>query len=184
MAHPLNQLLRNGCPGELCAPPTTQELYSFDPLQRALNSAVILQLQKENQSFSKDTDDGAYHIRAALYTELVDGFRPPIGFHRLSILPTKRNFSASALECLAMGSTVQSFRPCLECKPFAVYTEHSALRAMFNLAEARIRLARCRLRFSDSSLKYASARARITLSYILSVLFQHTAIPILPSFVS
>ena len=91
-----------------------------------------------------------------MFQEDEEGVRHPVGFWSRSLLPPERNYSASERECLAVIWVVQILRPYIENTTFTVFTDHAALRWMFNLSDASNRLARWRLRLLefDFEIKY------------------------------
>ena len=154
-------------------------------LRKALISAPILQLPDPNRPFSVDTDACNHQVGAALFQENDEGVRHPIGFWSRSLLPAEKNYSASERECLAVIWAVQILRPYLEGRHFTVYTDHSALRWMFHLADASNRLARWRLRLLefDFDVKYRKGSEN-TVADAISRLptFGHTPIDLILTF--
>lgn len=155
VAAPLNKLLCKGQSPQL-PEATVEQRDSFETLKKALINPPILRLPQPDREYSVDTDACADQIGCALMQTSEDGTRYPVGFWSRSLLPAERNYSASERECLAVIWAVQILRPYLERKHFTLYTDHSALKWMFDLVDVSGRLARWRLRLLefDFTIKY------------------------------
>ena len=155
VAAPLNSLLRKGEAFRLPSP-NEEQTEAFETLRSSLISPPILRLPQEGQEFSVDTDACDKQIGCALMQVQEDGKRYPIGFWSRSLTAPERNYSASERECLAVVWAVQLLRPYLEHKHFVLFTDHQALRWIFDLSDLHGRLGRWRLRLLqyDFTVKY------------------------------
>lgn len=147
-AAPLNKLLTKEYHADLGLF-SDEERNAFQLLKTALVSPPILRLPRDGLPYSVDTDACKYQVGCALLQTYPDGKRYPIGFWSRSLTSAERNYSVGERECLAVIWAVQLLRPYLERTHFQLYTDHQALRWMFNMADGSSRLARWRLRLLE-----------------------------------
>ena len=160
IAEPLNALLRAGQPANIANwGPEHEE--SFRTLIDTICSPPILQLPRANVGFSVDTDSSDYQVGCALFQETGEDGRKPIGFWSRTLQGTERSYSASEKECLAVVWALQTLRPYLAFERFTVYTDHNALRWLFNIAEPSGRLMRWRLRLAEFDFEIQHKKGRL-----------------------
>lgn len=148
VAAPLNALLCKGNPPQLPTSTAEQEK-AFNLLKDALVYPPILRLPRPDREYSVDTDACKDQIGCALMQTSEDGKRHPVGFWSRSLHPPEKNYSASERECLAVIWAAQILRPYLERKHLTLFTDHNALKWMFDLVDVSGRLARYRLRLLE-----------------------------------
>eukprot|EP00171_Calliarthron_tuberculosum_P023550 IDg23550t1 len=156
-AAPLNKLLEKGQSAEL-SPPSAEQNEAFELLKLALVSPPVLQLPRRDLEYSVDTDACNTQIGCSLMQTHEDGKRYPIGFWSRSLNPAERNYDATERECLAVIWSVRLLRPYLEHKKFTLFTDHQALRWIFDLTGKDLtpKFVRWRLRLlaHDFTVKY------------------------------
>ena len=143
VAAPLNQLLTKGV-GFHLPPPTEETLEAFERLKSALVTPPVLQLPDPAKEYSLDTDASAHQVGCALFQHA-----DPIGFWSRSLTDAEKNYSAAEREALAIIFAVQTLHPYVWGRRFTVYTDHQALRWVFNLDDPTGRLSRWALRLQD-----------------------------------
>lgn len=148
VAAPLNKYLMKGQSADLPAP-KEEDLDAFESLKEALTSPPVLELPDLEKEYSIDADASAYQVGCALFQQGEDGIRHPIGFWSRSLNPAEKNYSAGEREALAIIFAVQTLHPYLWGRHFKVYTDHQALRWVFNLDDPTGRLSRWALRLQD-----------------------------------
>lgn len=148
IAEPLNALLRAGQPAKINAWGQKQEI-AFRKLIDVVCSPPVLRLPRRDVPYSVDTDASDYQIGCALFQMDEEGNRHPIGFWSRTLQGAERNYATAERECLAVVWALQTLRPYLSFERFAVHTDHSALRWLFNIAEPSGKLMRWRLRLAE-----------------------------------
>jgi len=148
VAGPLNKYLMKG-QGSILPEPTEEDSRAFELLKESLTSPPVLQLPDPEKDYSIDADASSYQVGCALFQQGKDGVRHPIGFWSRSLNPAEKNYSAGEREALAIIFAVQTLHPYLWGRHFVVYTDHQALRWVFNLDDPTGRLSRWALRLQD-----------------------------------
>ena len=148
IATPLNQKLEKDQPtkfGHL----TDEEREAFEELKRRLTSPPILALPKQKGYYKLDTDACDHQVGCTLLQDQEDAGYVPIGYWSRALTKQERDYTTTEKECLAIVWAILLLRPYLEGQRFTVRTDHDSLRWVLNLADAKGRLARWRLRLSE-----------------------------------
>ena len=155
VAAPLNKLLQKGQSSNI-PELTPEQKEAFNLLKASLVEPPVLQLPDPDKALSIDADASNYQAGCALFQSGEDGMRHPIGFWSRSLTKEERNYSAGEREALAIIFAVETLHPYLWGKHFVVYTDHQALRWVFNLNDPTGRLCRWALRLQpfDFEVRY------------------------------
>ena len=124
----------------------------FFLLQDVLTEPPVLKLPKWHKPFSIDTDVCDGQIGCALFQLDNSGMRKLIGLWSRSLCDREMYYSSTESECLAVVWAVQMLRPYIERRHFTLYTDHLALKWLFDLLDtySAPRLPGLRLRLPQS----------------------------------
>jgi hypothetical protein len=141
------------------------EQKAFDQLKQALTSEPVLALPDFNRPFILHTDANATGIGAVLTqlsgpsvfpdkrSKLVNGRQTEsvVYYASRTLNKAERNYGTTHRECLAVKWSICLFRPYLLGRHFTVYTDHNALRWLFNCKDPGSRLTRTILELQEYS---------------------------------
>ena len=148
IATPLNRKLEKGQPFNF-ETLTDAEYAAFEELKRRLVSPPILALPKRDGQYKLDTDACDTQVGSTLLQDQGGGEFHPVGYWSRALTKQERDYTTTEKECLAIVWSILLLRPYLEGQRFTVRTDHDSLRWVLNLADAKGRLARWRLRLSE-----------------------------------
>ena len=114
---------------------------AFEALKLALTSAPLMRIPDFDLPFVLHTDANNTGLGAVL-SQVINGIEHPIYYASKTLNPAQRNYHTTEKECLAVKWACQLFRPYLIGKPFVVYTDHSALRWLFEHKDPNSKLTR------------------------------------------
>ena len=109
---------------------TEEHQRAFEQLKRCLCSPPVLAFPDWNKEFTLTTDASSIGLGAVLEQADNDGQLHPIGYASRVLNPAERNYSATDREALALVWGIKHFYTYLAPRPFTVFTDHSALRAL------------------------------------------------------
>ena len=148
IATPLNRKLEKGQPFNFEVL-TDPEYAAFEELKRRLVSPPILALPKRDGQYKLDTDACDTQVGSTLLQDQGGGDFHPVGYWSRALTKQEREYTTTEKECLAIVWSILLLRPYLEGQRFTVRTDHDSLKWVLNLADAKGRLARWRLRLSE-----------------------------------
>ncbi|GJS38223.1 reverse transcriptase domain-containing protein [Tanacetum coccineum] len=116
-------------------------ILAFQTLKKKLTEALILIAPNWDQPFEIMCDASDYAIGAVLGQRIEKHFRP---IHYASKMMTEEgtNYTTTEKEMLAVVNAFEKFRSYLIMNKSVVYTDHSALKYLFNKKDAKARLLR------------------------------------------
>ncbi|GJZ67069.1 reverse transcriptase domain-containing protein, partial [Tanacetum coccineum] len=115
--------------------------YPFQTLKKKLTEASILIAPNWDQPFEIMCDASDYAIGAVLGKRIEKHFRP-IHYASKTITEVETNYTTTEKEMLAVVYAFEKFRSYLVMNKSVVYTDHSALKYLFNKKDAKARLLR------------------------------------------
>ena len=121
---------------------------AFDTLKDRLTSAPVLAYPNYEHRFKLHCDASGKAIGGVLNQE-EDGVERPIAYFSRKLKDTECKFSITELEALAVYESVKFFCPYLWGYAFDIYTDHSALRYIFQYKNSVPRIARWSLFLAD-----------------------------------
>ena len=148
IATPLNCKLEKEKPtkfGDL----TDEESEALEELKRRLTSPPILALPKQKGYYKLDTDACEHQVGCTLLHDQGESGYVPMGYWIRALKKQERDYTTTENECLAIVWAILLLWPYLEGQRCTVRTDHDSLRWVLNLADAKGRLARRRLRLSE-----------------------------------
>ncbi|GJV54984.1 reverse transcriptase domain-containing protein [Tanacetum coccineum] len=135
ISRPMTHLLEKNTPfifSEDC-------ILAFQTLKKKLTEAPILIAPNWDQPFEIMCDASDYAIGAVLGQRIVNHFRP-IHYASKMMTEAESNYTTTKKEMLAVVYAFEKFRSYLIMNKSLVYTDHSALKYLFNKKDAKERL--------------------------------------------
>ena len=130
---------------------TNEHQTAFETLKTALTSAPVLAIYDNSRPCNLYTDASKLGIGAVL-TQGEKGDERPIAYFSQRMNHQQANYSASELECFAVVRAIDHFEVYLD-KPFKLYTDHSALKWLFNHRKPTGKLFRWSIALSAKSFE-------------------------------
>ncbi|GKA33800.1 reverse transcriptase domain-containing protein [Tanacetum coccineum] len=127
-------------------------IQSFQTLKKKLTEAPILIAPNWDQPFELMCDASDYAIGAVLGQRIEKHFRP-IHYARKMMTEVETNYTTTEKEMLAGVYAFEKFRSYLIMNKSVVYTDHSALKYLFNNKDAKARLLRWVLLLQEFDFK-------------------------------
>ena len=146
IAEPLYRLLKKGIIWQW----TDIHQRAFEALKLALTSDPLMGLPDFDRPFVLHTDANNTGLGAVL-SQVIDGIEHPIYYASKTLNPAQRNYHTTEKECLAVKWACQLFRPYLIGRHFVVYTDHNALRWLFQHKDPNSKLTRMILSLQEFS---------------------------------
>ncbi|GJX47578.1 reverse transcriptase domain-containing protein, partial [Tanacetum coccineum] len=137
ISRPMTHLLEKNTPfifSEDC-------ILAFQTLKKKLTEALILIAPNWDQPFEIMCDASDYAIGAVLGQRIEKHFRP-IHYASKTMTEAETNYTTTEKEMLAVVYAFEKFRSYLIMNKSVVYTDHSALKYLFNKKDAKARLLR------------------------------------------
>ncbi|GJW93548.1 reverse transcriptase domain-containing protein [Tanacetum coccineum] len=137
ISRPMTHLLEKNTPfifSEDC-------ILAFQTLKKKLTEAPILIAPNWDQPFKIMCDASDYEICAVLGQRIEKHFRP-IHYASKTMTEAESNYTTTEKEMLAVVYAFEKFRSYLIMNKSVVYTDHSALKYLFNKKDAKARLLR------------------------------------------
>jgi transposase InsO family protein len=106
---------------------------AFENLKQAVTSAPVLQQPLPNKRFQVACDASQQGLGAILYQEEDSGERRYIAFAAGSLKGSQKNYGATKRELLAVVFALKAFHNHLYGRKFTLFTDHSALTALFTV---------------------------------------------------
>ncbi|GJY53763.1 reverse transcriptase domain-containing protein [Tanacetum coccineum] len=116
-------------------------ILAFQTLKKKLTEAPILIAPNWDQPFEIICDASDYAIGAVLGQRIEKHFRP-IHYASKTMTEAETNYTTTEKEMLAVVYAFEKFRSYLIMNKSVVYTDHSALKYLFNKKDAKARLLR------------------------------------------
>ncbi|GJY71089.1 reverse transcriptase domain-containing protein [Tanacetum coccineum] len=116
-------------------------ILAFQTLKKKLTEAPILIALNWDQPFEIMCDASDYAIGAVLGQRIEKHFRP-IHYASKTMTEAETNYTTTEKEMLAVVYTFEKFRSYIIMNKSVVYTDHSALKYLFNKKDAKARLLR------------------------------------------
>ncbi|GKB24897.1 reverse transcriptase domain-containing protein [Tanacetum coccineum] len=116
-------------------------IQAFQTLKKKLTEAPILIALNWDQPFELMCDASDYAIGAVLGQRIEKHFRP-IHYASKTLTKAETNYTTTEKEMLAVVYAFEKFRSYLIMNKNIVYTDHSALKYLFNKKDAKARLLR------------------------------------------
>ncbi|GJW39017.1 reverse transcriptase domain-containing protein [Tanacetum coccineum] len=126
--------------------------YPFQTLKKKLTEAPILIAPNWDQPFELMCDASDYAIGAVLGQRIEKHFRP-IHYASKTMTEAETNYTTTEKEMLAVVYAFEKFRSYLIMNKSVVYTDHSALKYLFNKKDAKARLLRWVLLLQEFDFK-------------------------------
>ncbi|GKB56258.1 reverse transcriptase domain-containing protein, partial [Tanacetum coccineum] len=124
----------------------------FQILKKKLTQALILIAPNWDQPFEIMCDASDYAIGAVLGQRIEKHFRP-IHYASKTMTEAEMNYTTTEKEMLAVVYAFEKFRSYLIMNKSVVYTDHSALKYLFNKKDAKARLLRWVLLLQEFDFK-------------------------------
>ncbi|GJR61670.1 reverse transcriptase domain-containing protein [Tanacetum coccineum] len=124
----------------------------FQTLKKKLTEAPILIAPDWDQPFEIMCDASDYAIGAVLGQRIEKHFRP-IHYASKTMTEAETNYTTTEKEMLAVVYAFEKFRSYLIMNKSVVYTDHSALKYLFNKKDAKARLLRWVLLLQEFDFK-------------------------------
>ncbi|GJS61501.1 reverse transcriptase domain-containing protein [Tanacetum coccineum] len=137
ISRPMTHLLEKNTPfifSEEC-------IQAFQTLKKKLTEAPILIAPNWDQPFELMCDASDYAIGAVLGQRIEKHFRP-IHYASKTMTEAETNYTTTEKEMLAVVYAFEKFRSYLIMNKSVVYTDHSAIKYLFNKKNAKARLLR------------------------------------------
>ncbi|GJW66744.1 reverse transcriptase domain-containing protein [Tanacetum coccineum] len=125
---------------------------SFQTLKKKLTEALILIAPNWDQPFEIMCDASDYAIGAVLGQRIEKHFRP-IHYASKTMTEAESNYTTTEKEMLAVVYAFEKFRSYLIMNKSVVYTDHSALKYLFNKKDAKARFLRWVLLLQEFDFK-------------------------------
>ncbi|GJX33839.1 reverse transcriptase domain-containing protein [Tanacetum coccineum] len=148
ISRPMTHLLEKNTPfifSEEC-------IQAFQILKKKLTEAPILIAPDWDQPFELMCDASDYAIGAVLGQRIEKHFRP-IHYASKTMTEAESNYTTTEKEMLAVVYAFEKFRSYLIMNKSIVYTDHSALKYLFNKKDAKARLLRWVLLLQEFDFK-------------------------------
>ncbi|GJT80969.1 reverse transcriptase domain-containing protein [Tanacetum coccineum] len=148
ISRPMTHLLEKNTPfifSEDC-------ILAFQTLKKKLTEAPILIAPNWDQPFEIMCDASDYAIGAVLGQRIEKHFRP-IHYASKTMTEAETNYTTTEKEMLAVVYAFEKFRSYLIMNKSVVYTDHSALKYLFNKKDAKARLLRWVLLLQEFDFK-------------------------------
>ncbi|GJX63609.1 reverse transcriptase domain-containing protein [Tanacetum coccineum] len=116
-------------------------ILAFQTLEKKLTEAPILIAPNWDQPFEITYDASDYAIGTVLGQRIEKHFRP-INYASKTMTEAETNYTTTEKEMLAVVYAFKKFRSYLIMNKSVVYTDHSALKYLFNKKDAKARLLR------------------------------------------
>ncbi|GJZ11829.1 reverse transcriptase domain-containing protein [Tanacetum coccineum] len=148
ISRPMTHLLEKNTPfifSEDC-------ILAFQTLKKKLTEAPILIAPNWDQPFEIMCDASDYAIGAVLGQRIEKHFRP-IHYASKTMTEAESNYTTTKKEMLAIVYAFERFRSYLIMNKSVVYTDHSALKYLFNKKDAKARLLRWVLLLQEFDFK-------------------------------
>ncbi|GJZ41269.1 reverse transcriptase domain-containing protein, partial [Tanacetum coccineum] len=148
ISRPMTHLLEKNTPfifSEDC-------ILAFQALKKKLTEAPILIAPNWDQPFEIMCDASDYAIGAVLGQRIEKHFRP-IHYASKTMTEAETNYTTTEKEMLAVVYAFEKFRSYLIMNKSVVYTDHSALKYLFNKKDAKARLLRWVLLLQEFDFK-------------------------------
>ncbi|GJV24006.1 reverse transcriptase domain-containing protein [Tanacetum coccineum] len=148
ISRPMTHLLAKNTPfifSEEC-------IQAFQILKKKLTEAPILIAPNWDQPFELMCDASDYAIGAVLGQRIEKHFRP-IHYASKTMTEAETNYTTTEKEMLAVVYAFEKFRSYLIMNKSVVYTDHSALKYLFNKKDAKARLLRWVLLLQEFDFK-------------------------------
>ncbi|GJU80177.1 reverse transcriptase domain-containing protein [Tanacetum coccineum] len=148
ISRPMTHLLEKNTPfifSEEC-------IQAFQTLKKKLTEAPILIAPDWDQPFELMCDASDYAIGAVLGQRIEKHFRP-IHYASKTMTEAESNYTTTEKEMLAVVYAFKKFRSYLIMNKSIVYTDHSALKYLFNKKDAKARLLRWVLLLQEFDFK-------------------------------
>ncbi|GJV97019.1 reverse transcriptase domain-containing protein [Tanacetum coccineum] len=148
ISRPMTHLLEKNTPfifSEDC-------ILAFQTLKKKLTEAPILIAPNWDQPFEIMCDASDYAIGAVLGQRIEKHFRP-IHYASKTMTEAESNYTTTEKEMLAVVYAFEKFRSYLIMNKSIVYTDHSALKYLFNKKDAKARLLRWVLLLQEFDFK-------------------------------
>ncbi|GJU20082.1 reverse transcriptase domain-containing protein [Tanacetum coccineum] len=127
-------------------------ILAFQTLKKKLTEAPILIALNWDQPFEIMCDASDYAIGAVLGQRIEKHFRP-INYASKTMTEAETNYTTTEKEMLAVVYAFKKFRSYLIMNKSVVYTDHSALKYLFNKKDAKARLLRWVLLLQEFDFK-------------------------------
>ncbi|GJR37687.1 reverse transcriptase domain-containing protein [Tanacetum coccineum] len=127
-------------------------IQAFQTLKKKLTEAPILIAPNWDQPFELMCDASDYAIGAVLGQRIEKHFRP-IHYASKTMTEAETNYTTTEKEMLAVVYAFEKFRSYLIMNKSVVYTDHSALKYLFNKKDAKARLLRWVLLLQEFDFK-------------------------------
>ncbi|GJS39964.1 reverse transcriptase domain-containing protein [Tanacetum coccineum] len=164
ISRPMTHLLEKNTPfifSEEC-------IQAFQTLKKKLTEAPILIAPNWDQPFELMCDASDYAIGAVLGQRIEKHFRP-IHYASKTMTEAETNYTTTEKEMLAVVYAFEKFRSYLIMNKSVVYTDHSALKYLFNKKDAKARLLRWVLLLQEFDFKVIDTKgAELILSCQIS----------------
>ncbi|GJV39686.1 reverse transcriptase domain-containing protein [Tanacetum coccineum] len=155
ISRPMTHLLEKNTPfifSEDC-------ILAFQTLKKKLTEAPILIAPNWDQPFEIMCDASDYAIGAVLGQRIEKHFRP-IHYASKTMTEAETNYTTTEKEMLAVVYAFEKFRSYLIMNKSVVYTDHSALKYLFNKKDAKARLLRWVLLLQEFDFKVIDTNIR------------------------
>ncbi|GKF48967.1 reverse transcriptase domain-containing protein [Tanacetum coccineum] len=116
-------------------------ILAFQTLKKKLTEALILIAPNWDHPFEIMCDESDYAIGVVLGQRIEKHFRP-IHYASKTMTEAELNYTTTEKEMLAVVYAFEMFRSYLIMNKSVVYTDHSALKCLFNKKDAKARLLR------------------------------------------
>ncbi|GJX52454.1 reverse transcriptase domain-containing protein [Tanacetum coccineum] len=127
-------------------------ILAFQTLKKKLTEAPILIAPNWDQPFEIMCDASDYAIGAVLGQRIKKHFRP-IHYESKTMTEAESNYTTTEKEMLTVVYAFEKFRSYLIMNKSVVYTDHSALKYLFNKKDAKARLLRWVLLLQEFDFK-------------------------------
>ncbi|GKA80881.1 reverse transcriptase domain-containing protein [Tanacetum coccineum] len=127
-------------------------ILAFQTLKKKLTEAPILIAPNWDQPFEIMCDASDYAIGTVLGQRIDKHFRP-IHYASKTVTEAETNYTTTEKEMLAVVYAFEKFRSYLIMNKSVVYTDHSALKYLFNKKDAKARLLRWVLLLQEFDFK-------------------------------
>ncbi|GJW96902.1 reverse transcriptase domain-containing protein [Tanacetum coccineum] len=132
-------------------------ILAFQTLKKKLTEAPILIAPNWDQPFEITCDASDYTIGAVLGQRIEKHFRP-IHYASKTMTEAETNYTTIEKEMLAVVYAFEKFRSYLIMNKSVVYTDHSALKYLFNKKDAKARLLRWVLLLQEFDFKVINTK--------------------------
>ena len=134
---------------------------TFDALKECMTTPPVLRYPDYDVPFMLSTDASNVALGAILEQRDEEGRVHPVAYASRVLAPAERNYTVTEREGLAVVFALKKFRHYLLPRTFHLFTDHQALRGIFNKPELTGRLARWLTLLSEFSYEtyYRPGRA-------------------------